>query len=794
MNESCAHCGNPCEEDLVRFEDKTFCCQGCSAVYQLLHDHRLENYYRLEQQPGISGKRRSAEKYDYLDLPEIRNALLEYSDESTQVVLLALPSIHCSSCIWLLEHLHRLHPGVKRVVVNFPRREARITYHPEELSLRRLAELLNSIGYAPDIKLESLGKKKKKHSRKELLQLGVAGFVFGNTMLLALPEYFDAEETTLLRLAPFIRGVMLALSLPVVFYSAQSYFISAYKGLRNRFMNMDVPIALGISVLFLRSAYEIFSGTGPGYLDSLAGLVFFLLLGKWYQRVTYDALNFERDYKAYFPIAVTAIRNGTEEQLPLDKVVPGDELLIRNGELLPVDAELLDDAAAIDNSFVTGESRVIPRKKGDIIHAGGRQTGGPVRVKARRTVDQSYLTQLWNHQVFQQTKPSRFSNITDRISKHFTLVLLLLALGAGIYWSQADPSRVAQVVTAVLIVACPCALALSAPFALGNTVRLMGRRKAFVKNSDTVEHLGLATRLVFDKTGTLTSTDLTSFQWEGEQLSDAELAVIKALARGSNHPLSRALARSLNGEATTVEGFGETPGWGLEGASKGHVWRLGRAEWAYAPVGTSGICISTDGRYRGRYLPQHGFREGLREAIPELRSYSPGLLTGDGNGQEAELRELLGPGAELRFNQKPEDKLQYVAGLQEQGETVVMIGDGLNDAGALQQSQVGISIAEDVNGFSPACDVILAADQLRNLPRFLRQAQKSMKIIYLSFALSFLYNILGLSFAVTGHLSPLVSAILMPLSSVTVVAFVTGSTYLADKKLWKNAREKHPIL
>lgn len=788
MEMACAHCGNPCEEDHVVANSINFCCQGCALVYDLLHNHQLDTYYELQQAPGTSFKSKNRSSFPYLDLPKLQVELHHFITPQSASITLFLPAIHCSSCIWLLEHLHRLHQGVIHAVVNFPKREARVVYNPEKISLRALAELLDSIGYAPDFKLDRKGNSTSGSSKREILQLGVAGFVFGNVMLLALPEYFGTSESFLEQIAPFLRGVMLVLSLPLVVFSAQPYFSSAVKGLKNRYMNMDVPIALGISVLFLRSVYEIFTGTGPGYLDSLAGLIFFLLLGRWYQRATYKALNFERDYKAYFPIAVTAWINNQEEQMPLEQLQPGTELILRHGELLPVDAELLEGHAQMDNSFVTGESEPVPFLPGETLLAGGVQTGGLIRVKALRSVNQSYLTQLWNHSVFTQDKPGRFQNLTDRISKQFTLALLVIALGAGAYWYQHNPAKVFEVITAVLIVACPCALALSAPFALGNTIRLMGRRKAFVKNADAIEHLGKATRLVFDKTGTLTSSENLKLQWVGAPLSSEDAAAIKSLARSSQHPLSKALVRSISASpCPVVEQFREQTGAGISGRTGVTSWKIGSSEWVGNETPDPGVWVSKNDHILGHFVSVQNFRTGLPTLFTKLQQrFSLALLTGDNNQQEEALRTLLGPDANLRFNQRPEDKLQAVENWQQQGEVVVMVGDGLNDAGALQQSHVGISLAEDVNSFSPACDLILAAEQLPHLDKLLAQAKQAVKTVHWSFALSFAYNIVGLSFAVAGMLSPLVSAILMPLSSVTIVVFVTASTYLTDHKIWKN--------
>src|SRR5690606_7561772 len=330
---------------------------------------------------------------------------------------------------------------------------------------------------------------KKQLNRSMIYKLGVAGFAFGNIMLLSFPEYFEVDEFWLNQYKPFFRYIMLGMSLPVLFYAASGYFISAYKGLKAHVLNMDVPLALGIFVLFARSGFEVIMDTGQGFFDSLSGLVFFLLLGKFFQQKTYNFLSFERDYKSYFPIGITRILNGKEESIQVYDIEQGNRLLIRNEELIPVDGILINGHARIDYSFVTGESEAVRKQSGDKLFAGGKQMGGAIEMEALKSVSQSYLTQLWSNDVFSTDKNKGFKNITDSISKYFTIVILLIAFGAGGFWLWYDPSKAMNVFTAILIIACPCALAMSAPFTLGNLLRIFGKKKFYLKNASVIEQL-----------------------------------------------------------------------------------------------------------------------------------------------------------------------------------------------------------------------------------------------------------------------------------------------------------------
>ncbi|MEQ8530846.1 MAG: heavy metal translocating P-type ATPase metal-binding domain-containing protein, partial [Imperialibacter sp.] len=355
----CYHCGDECLFEPILAHEKHFCCEGCKTVYELLQDNGLCDYYELEQTPGLSLKQpKSSEAYEFLDEEVISKKLIDFTDGKTTKVTFYIPAIHCSSCLWLLENLPRLERSVISSRVNFVKKELTIAFQQDNVSLRKIVELLASIGYAPLITLEDETKEQRKASspnRKLYAQLGVAGFCFGNIMLLSFPEYlgFDGDEDYLKQ---FVGYLNFLLALPVVFYSAQDYFVSAFKSLRKKFVNIDVPISLGIAALFLRSTYEVFLGGAAGYFDSLAGLLFFLLIGKWFQSKSYDHLSFERNYTSYFPLAVLKWVNGATRNIPVSDIKKGDILLIRNKELIPADGILISPSASVDYSFVTGES------------------------------------------------------------------------------------------------------------------------------------------------------------------------------------------------------------------------------------------------------------------------------------------------------------------------------------------------------------------------------------------------------------------------------------------------------
>lgn len=787
--DTCFHCGLDATSSKIIFDDKLFCCHGCKTVYDIFSSNDLTCYYDLQQSPGTTPKEIEG-KYNFLENAKIVEQLLEFNVDNTQIISLYIPNIHCSSCIWILENLNKLHPAVSSSIVNFGKKTVRITFNSENLSVKKLVTLLSSIGYEPYISLEDYSVGEKKIDRSLIYKLGIAGFAFGNVMFLSFPEYFEVGEFWIEKYKHFFRWIMFAFSLPVVFYSSQDYFISAYKGLRSGILNIDVPIALGVVVLFLRSTIEIVFDIGSGFFDSLTGLIFFLLLGKFFQQKTYSFLSFERDYKSYFPIGITKITpEGNEESIQVYDIKKGDRLLIRNEELIPVDCILIKGSARIDYSFVTGESKMVSKQSGDKLFAGGKQLHGVIEVDVLKSVEQSYLTQLWSNDVFKTDKTLGFTNITNRISKRFTMVLLSIAIVATAYWLVVDSTLALNVFTSVLIIACPCAIALSAPFTLGNVLRILGHKKFYLKNASVIEQLAKINTIIFDKTGTITANKETSINYDGATLSELEESLLKSTLRGSNHPLSRSLYHILSeNNIVTLDTFEEHLGQGIEAQFNEEHIKVGSAPF----VGYKGdtttlnttVHISTNNTYKGKFTFHNAYRKGLSQLFNDLKKdYDLVILSGDNAGEKENLTKLLPTKTKMLFNQKPEDKLEYIKHHQSEGAKVLMIGDGLNDAGALAQSDVGIAISENVNVFSPACDAILDASKFSQLFNYIKLCKSGIKIIKWSFALSFFYNIIGLYFAVTGQLEPVVAAILMPLSSISIVAFTTICTNFLGRKL-----------
>lgn len=792
---TCFHCGEPCNE--IRWhDDKPFCCQGCETVYDILDSNNLCEYYTLDQKAGIKTDPAGiTNTYAYLDEPDIRKKIIGFESETYSRVNFSVPAIHCVSCIWLLENLTRLNAGILHSTVNFSQKTVSIDFNPKQVSLGSIASLLASVGYAPRITLEHNQAAPPKKDRSLLVKLAIAGFSFGNVMLFSFPEYLgiDQADHSLMRMFSWLN---LALSVPVLLYSGMGYFKSALNSFAQKQINIDVPIAVGLFALFFRSSYDIITATGPGYLDSFTGLVFFLLIGRWFQSKTYESLAFDRDFTAYFPLAVNRWENNDWKPVVIYHLRKDDVIKVRNMELVPADSVLRDSHAYIDYSFVTGEARPVKAQAGDKIFAGGRLIGAPVTLTVEKSTSQSHLTSLWNNDAFRKTEENKYQRTIDRAARIFTWIVLAIALATGVYWYNAAPASMWLVITAVLMVACPCALALAAPFTLGSVMRELGKRQLYLKNTDVVERMGAINAVVFDKTGTVTHGQNPEIQLVGE-LDETELGRVKRITGFSAHPLSKLVAGFiLKQTSDTVTDFKEVPGKGMEATVQGQKFRIGSAAFTgfheKINQAASYVFVSINDEVKGYFIIRTLVRKNIGAMIKRLGTRCKALLSGDQDTEKNSMAFIFGNTTTLLFNQSPHDKLAYIRDLQRSGAKVMMLGDGLNDAGALKQADVGIAVTDDTGIFTPACDGILHGSNITQLDKMLALARASAGVLKMSFGISFFYNAVALSFAITGNLTPLVAAILMPLSSISVVSFSTLAVKLVAKRYFNAPAEVYP--
>ena len=740
----------------------------------------------MNSSPGVKVNQATWEgKFNYLEKEEFRSKIIQFKDANIQQATFYIPSMHCSSCLWLLENISSLNPCIISSRVNFISQEVFIVWK-KDFSLKDLVGLLTSIGYEPYFDLnEKDVNQKTKPKKKRLVKLAVAGFAFSNIMMISLPEYFTTGHLDG-QFSLIFKNLGVLLSLPVLFYCAQEFFIKAYAGIRNKRINIDAPIAMALIIIFLRSVFNIYVLDQPGYLDSLSGIVFFMLVGRWLQDKTNESLSFDRDYKSFFPIAVTIIKGEKKETVALQNIKVDDVIEIHFGELIPADAILSKGKALIDYSFVTGESQPIHANVGEILYAGGMQKGGTIEVLSIKSVSQSYLTNLWNKDIF-HSEPKEQKTWLDGLSKYFTYIVFALAGMAAMFWMvKGEPTLMWNAITTVLIVACPCALLLAANYTHGHMLSIFTRKSVYLKNAKVLEKLGKIEHIVFDKTGTITKTKHSKIEYLGQELGEDQKSSIYSMACSINHPFSTAIKQNV-GKQKSQEVFEiqDLNGKGFTAKTLSHTIIIGSGECfglKSEKTNRSEIYVSIDGVLLGKFLIRNQYREGVDTLIDRLSySYKITLLSGDNDAERTHLIKRFNHRISLNFNKSPEEKLAFIKEIQK-NEKVLMIGDGLNDSGALKQSDFGLVVTERMNNFTPGSDGILAADQLINIDVILKLARKSRTIVIICFAISLMYNAVGLWFALQGILSPVIAAILMPLSSLTMMGLTFGLSHWFARK------------
>lgn len=800
-NNKCYHCGDACENHIINFDEKNFCCNGCVSVYKILHQHQLLDYYCLNENPGIKQEfKENIERFNFLDLESISSQLIEFKNAQQTRIELYLPQIHCSSCLWLLEHLNEFDEGIIYSKVNFTTKRITIHYLHDSISLKEVVCLLSSLGYEPLIDLYQPEQKRlstKYNSKTSYLKIGIAGFCFANIMLISFPEYLGLNPELHPSLNVVFKWLNLILSLPVILYSASEFFENSYYSFKQKYLNIDVPIALAITVTFIRSVYEVISGTGAGFFDSMTGIVFFMLLGRTLQNRTYTTLQFDKNIRSYFPLAVSRILKDKTETVQIQDIQENDELFIHTQEVIPTDCLLSKGEALIDYSFITGESMPEIVEKGSIIYAGGKNVGSSIEVVVLKPFSDNSFTKLWNNNTFNKDAFEKEA-MTTVISKYFSFVVILISLSTFTYWSFVDSSIAWKAATAVLIIACPCALLLTASFTNGYLLEILSKHGIFYKNSDVIEKMAISNHIAFDKTGTLTNVQSSQIQIAYNTLNEAELELVLQAMSQSSHPLSKSLVKYYNiqpryhSEKIQIE---ELPNKGIRFYHNSEEWRIGSKEFTLGEkIDTehTEVFISVNKNLKAHFIFHIALIPGIENMLDEIaHTHSISLISGDNAASKRYLEKIFPKNSVLQFDCSPTDKLQHIADYQKQNKTVIMVGDGINDAGALRQSDVGISLVKETFAFSPSSDIIMEDKNIVHLNDLIKLNKATMRLIWFGFFYSLIFNFIGIYFSVTGQLSPLIAAILMPSSSLGIIfiAFL-GMNFLSKKYLAKEKQEQ----
>ena len=791
MSIDCSHCSLPVPAGLVDpGAELQFCCNGCRVAYEVIHDHGLDRYYDIKERIDAPEEpaRSSGKSFAEFDDPAFHHLYCRSGADGLSTIELYLEGVHCAACVWLVEKLTVVVDGVAEVRLDLGRSLAHVTWDPQMTELSAIARFLDSIGYAPHpfrgVEARDMARREE---RSLLIRIAIAGAIAGNVMLIAFALYGGRFHGITDEYRDLFRWVSFALALPSVLWCGSVFYRGAWGALRTRTLHMDLPIAIGILAGFFQGAFNTIRGSGEIYFDSVTALIFFLLVGRFLQRRQQRAA--ASSTELLFSLAPSTARlvaaDGVRE-VPLEALTPGCRVEVRAGDSIPADGVIIEGSSTLDRSLLTGESLPEEAAAGDPVHAGTVNLGGRLLVEVRTTGENTRVGRLMRLVEEGAQRRAPVVLLADRISGWFVAIVLVLAALTLAIWMHLDPAHAVEHAVALLIVSCPCALGLATPMAVSAAIGRAARRKILIKGGDALENLARPGLMILDKTGTLTEGRLAVIRWWGDEALQPRVA---ALERHSSHPMARALSEAFGDrEAPEVTEAREVPGAGIGGVCEGRRVLVGSPGYAarelgplppeaddavtrFAGEGLSPVVVAVDGAVAavaGIGDPLRPDTAGALAGIQE-RGWRVEILSGDHPAVVQSIGREVGLAPErVRGGTTPEAKLEAVRTASKEG-TVAMVGDGVNDAAALAAATVGIGVHGGAEAALAAADVYLGSPGLMPLLELLQGARRTLGVIRRNLVFSLTYNVVAVSFAMTGHMSPLLAAVLMPLSSMTVV-------------------------
>lgn len=786
---TCTHCGLEVPAGLVdAAAEHQFCCNGCRAAYGIIHEHGLDQYYRLgeKRETPVRPSDRSFEEFDH---PSFHGLYVRDAANGLSDVELYVEGVHCSSCVWLVERVPMLLDGVARAELEVSRSLVRVTWDGAAVKLSSVARMLDSLGYAPHpyrgVRRDAM---RKREDRSMLVRIGVSGAIAGNLMLAAAALYAGWAGGMEHEWQRFFRWVSFALVTPAILWPGRVFFTGAWSALRARTLSMDVPIALGLAAGYVQGAINTIRDSGPIYFDGLAVLVFLLLVGRYVQQRGQRAA--ADGAELLFSLTPTTARvvdgAGAVHDVPAEALLPGTVIEVRPGETLAADGVVIEGRSQFDLALLTGESRPESIGVGMHVYAGTTNVASPVRVRVEQAGESSRVARILRQVEESGRRRAPVVQTANRLAPWFVAGVLALAVTTFMVWRTRDPNRAMDNAIALLIVTCPCALALSTPLAVSAAIGRAARRGIFVKGGDALETLAKPGRLFLDKTGTITESRTALVEWHGP---DSVRPLVLALEAESTHPLAAGF-RAAWPELERFEACDTThvTGGGIAGTVAGHRVVVGSPAFVKARAVGSGckmlalldasltpVLVAVDGRVVAAAGLGDPIRDDAARSVAGLRSrgWHVSVLSGDAQAVVASIgRELELPAEDCEGGMSPEGKLARIENVRSEGEgrkAVIMVGDGINDAAAIAAASVGIGVHGGADACLSTADIYLTRPGLAPLVELVRGSERTMRVIRRNLAFSLAYNLAGAALAMTGSINPLLAALLMPASSLTVV-------------------------
>jgi Cu2+-exporting ATPase len=806
---SCTHCGLPVPSGLIDpASDEQFCCGGCQGAWSLIHECGLDSFYKMADSASdrrtLSTKGRdqaSANSFAEFDEPGF---LQKFSIQGPQEnkIKLSIHGMHCTACVWLIEKLPAILPGVISTRVNWARQTVELTWNPQQVTLSSIGMFLNRLGYSTHpIRQAETVSRRESENRRQLVQIGIAAAAAGNNMIIAAALYLGMFAHMTAGMESFLRAASCLVGLASFLGPGRVFLRGAFNALRAQTPHMDLPIAVGLTVGSVAGLINTVRGVGEIYFDSLSVLICLLLVGRWIQfRQQNRAADAVDMLFRLTPQRARKVQGASIVDVSVDDLSVGDLIEVPPGEPVAVDGTILTGDSRVDESILTGESRHVRKTTGDTVSAGTRNISSPVRVTVSAIGSHTRLGGIMDLVENATSQKPKIVQWADRIGGHFVVAILILAAATFVAWLLIDATRAVDRAVALLIVACPCALAMATPLAIAVALGRLANRKILIKSGDVLQSLSKPGIVWLDKTGTLTEGKLTITRWYGDRSC---LASVKTVETKFTHPVARALVdfASSSQEAASsdnqikepvIENIRSVNG-GIAALVDGRAMVVGNRvaiedsdvriddQWQefeseILANGQSPCWFSWDGQIVALASVGDRVRPEAAESVSQLKKdgWRVGILSGDHPLVVQSVAKQLKIDL-AQAGVTPEQKLDVIRDSIKGNGPTVMVGDGVNDSAALAAATVGIAVEGGAEASLVAAPVYLGSGGLGSISELLQASQSTTRTIRTNFAASLGFNIVGVTLAAVGWLDPLVAAILMPISSLTVLALSTNA-------------------
>ena len=766
------------------------CCRGCQAVAQAIVDNGLAEYYRSRTAMPERGHEVLPDVINKLalyDHPDIQRSFVTEPGAHRKEAVLILEGITCPACVWLNErHLKQL-SGVLSAEINYASHRARITWDQRQIELSKILQEIQSLGYnAHPYSAWQADNLRKKQRKKDLQRIAIAGIAASQVMMLAVALYAGAWYGIDINMVHLLRWFSLLLTIPVVGFAAVPFYRAAWSGIRSGHLNMDVPVALAILSAFIGSLWVTIMGGAQVYYDTIGMFTLFLLTTRLLESGAQEkSIEAAENLLKLQPAMAMRVRNGQQEYVPVLELLTGDCILTKAGEIIAADATVTEGLSSVDESLLTGESRAVAKQVGDTVIAGSVNLEGPLTLQVLGVGENTVLAGIVRLVDKAQAEKPKIAYLADRVAAWFTLGLLLFALLVGLIWLWLDASRAFEIVLAVLVVTCPCALSLAVPAALAAAGSHLIKRGILVIRGHALETLAQVTHVVFDKTGTLTlgKPEIETVITRTSQSAHSCRVIAASLEQASEHPLAYAFIRHIDPSQLKTPGSSRNaPGSGIIGEIEGITYSLGNRNFASLGSvaeeaqmqadypGATLVWLCDTGQVLAVFVLRDPLRPEAQAAIAALllRGVKVSMFSGDSPAAVAHVAEQLGV-TDYYSQQKPQDKLARLKALQALGAVVAMVGDGINDAPVLAGAEVSFAMGTGTDVANQSSDIVLLSNRLSDVAIALDAGKSALNIMRQNLWWAAIYNLTALPFAALGYLSPWVAALGMSISSLIVV-------------------------